>query len=52
MENAMAALYSHGYFIHCIRKIHFPDNKNEFIVYNQCKIHNPFSIKNYTFFNR
>lgn len=33
-------------------EIRYSDNKNEFIIYNQCRIHNPFSIKNYTFFNR
>lgn len=33
-------------------QIKYTENKNEFLVYNQCELHNPFKIKNYTFFNR
>ena len=33
-------------------KIKYTENKNEFLVYNQCNLHNPFKIKKYTFFNR
>lgn len=52
-----AKLARHNYYIQVWKKqgydiLYDPDNVNNFLVYNNCNIHNPFSIKHYTFYNR